>query len=334
MTCWPVMHTQHWGRAYATGMFVLACVALPRPADAFNSSAWTRQEAEVWSLVSFGYVAGRTQFLPDKNEVDFIQGINDRDTYEDASFYAQLQYGLLKGLTLNATVPFKRVFVEQDAFFTETQAFGDLYLGLRGGIFEAAQVQSPIAWSFEVGVTLPLGYTRNLAPAVGAGNVDVEIKTALGYGFRPLSWLPMYSQAGVGLRIRTGAFGLSRAMDCNLTSDVDCVLDTQPNYSDELIYLIELGTTPLSGGLLFFGKMFGAHSLLEPKVGFTAANPIPERQRYIKAGLGGAVYPMRLFDVGWLEPLGVIGQHFWTLDGQNTPKTRDLFIGIEMTYTL
>ena len=313
---------------------VLGTSLLPTPASAYNSSAWTRPPSEVWSLVSFGYVAGRTQFLPDRSQADFIQGITDRDTFEDASFYAQLQLGLFEGLTLNTTVPFKRVFVEQQAFFTDTQALGDLYLGLRAGVFELVGIRSPIAWSFEAGVSLPTGYTRNLAPSVGAGNIDVELKTTAGYGFRPVSWLPAYAQAGAGVRIRTAAFGLSRATDCNLTSDVDCVADTRPDYSEELIYLAELGVTPFSGGLLVFGKVFGAHSLLEPTVGFTAANPIPERQRYVKAGLGGAVYPFRLFGAEFFEPLGIVAQHYWTLDGQNTPNTNDLFVGLEMTYRL
>ncbi len=320
---------------WSAGIFAATVIGVPETASAFNSSAWTRSESEVWSLVSFGYVAGRTQFLPDRNEADFVQGISDRNTYEDASFYTQFQVGVAEGLTLNTTIPFKRVFVEQQAFLTDTQAFGDLYLGLRAGLFELNGVRSPVAWSVELGVSLPTGYTRNLAPSVGAGNIDVEVKTSLGYGFRILEWLPMYAQAGLGLRIRTGAFALSTATDCNLTSDVNCVADTQPNFSDELIYLAELGITPLSGGLLAFTKVFGAHSLLEPTVGFTAANPIPERQRYVKVGAGGAIYPFRVMGiVETLQPLGILFQHYWTVDGQNTPKTNDLFVGLEMTYRL
>ena len=319
---------------------VLSLLVVSPAASAFNSSAWTRPQKEVWSLVSFGYVAARTQFLPDRSEADFVNGISNRDTFEDASFYAQLQLGLLDALTLNTTIPYKRVFVEQEAFLTETQAIGDIYLGLRLGLFEAQKLNLPVAWSLEVGVSLPTGYTRNLAPSVGPGNVDIELKTTVGYGFRPIDWLPMYGQAGFGLKIRTGVFSLSNATDCNLTSDVDCVIDSRPNYSDELIYLVELGTTPLSGSVLLFSKLFGAHSVLEPDVGFTAANPIPERQRYVKAGFGMALYPLKLVDyLGWgkvesLAPLGLMFQHFWTVDGQNTPNTRDLFAGLEMTYRL
>ena len=317
----------------ATLIAALALV-LPSTAVAYNSSAWTRTPSETWSLVSFGYIAGSKQFLPDRTQVDFIQGIEGRDTYEDASFYAQLQVGLQKGLTLNATLPFKRVFVEQESFFTRTEAVGDLYFGLRFGLFDLLNMQSPVAWSLEAGVGLPTGYTRNRAPSVGAGNIDVELKTTVGYGFKVASWLPAYTQLGAGVRIRTGIFSLSRAIDCNPTSDVDCVVDTKPDYSEEIIYLGELGFTPLSGGLLLFAKVFGAHSIPEPRVGFTAANPIPERQRYVKAGVGGAVYPMRLANLSFLEQLGVIVQHYWTVDGQNTPKTNDLFVGLEMTYRL
>ena len=311
---------------------LIVTTAASDAAWAFNSSAWTRPQNEAWSLVSFGYVAGGTQFLPDGTETDFVQGINGRNTYEDASFYAQLQYGLIDGLTLSTTLPYKRIFIEQEAFLTETQALGDLYLGLRAGVFELFDVRSPIAWSVEAGVSLPTGYTRNLAPSVGAGNLDIEIKTSLGYGLKLASWLPAYAQVGVGLRIRTGVFAFSGATDCNLTSDQDCVVDSKPDYSEELLYLGELGVTPLAGGVLLFGKVFGAHSIPEPEVGFTAANPIPERQRYLKAGVGGAVYPFRLFGATFLTPLGLTFQHYWTVVGQNTPVTNDLFVGLEMTY--
>ncbi len=317
-----------------TNLIAVIALLVPNTASAFNSSAWTRAPAETWSLVSFGYVAANKQFLPDRTQVDFIQGIEGRDTFEDASFYAQLQVGLHRALTLNATLPFKRVFVEQESFFTETQAVGDFYFGLRLGIFEVLEIQSPVAWSIEVGAGLPTGYTRNQAPSVGAGNIDVELKTTAGYGFKIASWLPAYTQLGAGVRIRTGIFTLSRAVDCNPTSDIDCVVDTKPDYSEEIIYLGEFGFTPLSGGLLLFAKVFGAHSIPEPTVGFTAANPIPERQRYVKTGVGGAIYPMRLAKASVLEQLGIIVQHYWTVDGQNTPKTNDLFVGLEMTYRL
>ena len=301
-----------------------------RPAHAYNSSAWTRPSGELWSLVSFGYVAAGAQFLPDGNEARFVQGIDGRSTFEDASFYAQFEVGLIEGLTLSTSLPFKRVFIEQEAFFTETQAIGDLYLGLRAAVFAFFEVDSPLVWSVEIGTTLPTGYTRNLAPSVGAGNVDLEIKTTVGYGFRIARWLPAYAQAGTGLRIRTGAFGLSRATDCNTTSDVDCVLDSRPDYSEELLYLVEFGVTPLSGGLLAFGKVFGVHSLAVPDVGFTAANPIPERQRYLKLGGGGIVYLAKLARFGILENLGLAVQYYATVDGRNAVKTNDLFLGLEL----
>lgn len=308
---------------------LVALLGPVREARAFNSSAWTRPQNQLWTLLSFGRVAAGRQFLVDGSEENFIQGISDRDTFVDESFYAQLEYGLTDWLTLNTSLPYKRIFVEQESFFTQTEAPGNLYLGLRLGIFELMKLKSPVVWSIEVGGWLPTGYTRNLTPSVGAGNVDFDVKTALGFGFRIAPWLPAYTQLGGGFRARSTAFALSNAVDCPVGTPVGCVIDARPNYGDELMYLAELGVTPFSGALLVFGKVMGTHSILEPEVGFTADNPIPARQRFFKVGVGSFLHPLRFFRVPYGENVGLGVQYYSTVDGQNVPKTDDLFIGVE-----
>lgn len=298
-------------------------------AGAFNSSAWTRPKNQLWTMLSFGRVAGGKQFLPDGREVPFIQALPDQITFEDESFYAQVEYGLTDWLTANASLPYKRIFIERESFFTQTEAPGNLYLGLRLGIFQLLELNVPVVWSVEIGAWLPTGYTRNFTPSVGAGNIDFDVKTAVGGGLRLFPWLPVYGQVGGGLRARSTAFALSNATDCNLTSDVNCIIDSRPRYGDELMYLAELGVTPLKGTVLAFAKVFGNYSMLEPEVGFTAANPIPTRQRYLKVGGGGFVYPVRPFGVRYAENVGLGVQYYSTVDGQNVPRTDDLFIGIE-----
>jgi len=316
------------GARTVIGLAAVAVVAaLPAPAEAFNSSAWTRSEDRVWTMFSFGRVAAGRQFLPDGREANFIQEI-DGTTFEDESFYAQIEFGLTDWLTLNTSLPYKRIFIEQESFFTRTQAPGNLYLGLRVGILELLELDLPFVWSIEVGAWLPTGYTRNFTPSVGAGNVDVDVKTGIGAGLPLTSWLSAYAQLGGGIRARSTAFALSNATECNITSDVNCIVDSKPNYGDELLYLAELGFTPLRGSVLVFGKVFGNYSLLEPEVGFTAANPIPERQRFTKLGGGGFVFPLRFFRVRYAENIGLGVQYYSTVDGQNVPKTDDLFLGI------
>jgi hypothetical protein len=316
-------------RALRIAVVVLvATFAAPPPAIAFNSSAWTRPQNQLWTLLSFGRVVAGRQYLPDGTEQNFIQSI-DGNTFFDESFYAQIEYGLTDWLTLNTSLPFKRISIERESFFTKTEAFGNVYLGFRLGIFQLLDVDVPFVWSIEVGGWLPTGYTRNLTPSVGAGNIDFDVKTGLGYGFRVTSWLPMYVQLGGGIRARSTAFALSRARDCNLTSDVDCVIDARPNFGDELMYLGEVGTTPFNGSILLFGKIMGTYSLLEPDVGFTAANPIPTRQRFTKIGVGSFLYPLRFFGVRYAENVGLGVQYYSTVDGRNVPKTDDLFLGVE-----
>lgn len=320
-------------RSLARAFLLIAVAAtglsVPGRAEAFNSSAWTRPQNELWALLSFGRVVAGQQFLPDGREIAFIQGLPDQDTFVDESFYLQAEYGLTRWLTFSAALPYKRIFIERESFFTETQAPGNLYFGARLGLFELLQVRVPVVWSVEVGAWLPTGYTRNLTPSVGAGNVDFDVKTTLGAGFRLASWLPMYTQLGAGLRARSTAFAFSNATDCNVTSDVDCVVDAQPNFGDELMYLAELGATPLKGSVLVFGKVFGNFSVLEPEVGFTAANPIPTRARFVKVGVGAFVYPLRFFGVKYGENVGLGAQYFSTVDGQNFPRTDDLFFALE-----
>lgn len=316
-------------RTLALVAALAASLVTPTAGLAFNSSAWTRPQNELWTMLSFGRVVAGRQFLPDGRETAFIQALPDRNTFVDESFYLQAEYGATSWLTVNASLPYKRIFIERESFFTQTQAPGDLYFGARVGVFELLQLRLPVVWSVEVGAWIPTGYTRNLTPSVGAGNLDFDVKTALGAGFRLAPWLPMYAQLGGGIRARSTVFAFSNATECNITSDVNCIVDSQPNFGDELMYLAELGMTPLKGSVLVFGKVFGNYSILEPEVGFTAANPIPTRKRFLKVGVGGFLYPLRFFGVKYGENVGLGAQYYSTVDGQNFPRTDDLFVGIE-----
>ncbi|NJK89564.1 MAG: hypothetical protein HC923_09290 [Myxococcales bacterium] len=312
---------------------LLALVLAPASADAFNSSAWTRPRNQLWSLWSYGRVAAGTQFFPDGREAPLVSEL-EGDTFVDESFIAQLEFGLVDWLTLSTRIPYKQVSIELDQFFIDTAAQGNLYLGLRLGIFELLEVDTPFVWSFELGVDVPMGYTRNLTPSVGPGNLDIEAKTAFGYGFRVVDWLPAYSQVGLGLRVRSSAFAFSESVDCNAGVDVNCIADVQPNYSDELLYLAEVGVTPLRGTLLLFAKTFGNFAFDEPDIdsGFTAANPIPVTQRFTLLGFGGAVYPVRWWDIPYARNIGVMADYYTTIDGRNVLNADHIYVRIEYTH--
>ncbi len=303
--------------------------AMPFSARAFNSSAWTRRQGELWTLLTFGRAQAGEQFDADGVTRPFIDGLEGDDVYRDESFYANLEYGIIDGVTAHFELPFKRVFVDQPSFLTNTQAFGNIYVGLRISLLEVGKIESPVAWSIEFGAFLPTGYTRNFSPSVGPGNVDFDLKTAVGYSFNITRYVPTYLQAGVGFRARTTAFGLSQIQDCET-----CIpeVDGPPNYSDEILYLGEIGITPFNGAVLLFGKTFGNVSVLEPTVGFLPNNPIPTRQRLYQLGGGIFVYPFRFFSVPYAENVGLAFQYYSTIAGRNVPRTDSLFVGLEYTH--
>lgn len=309
-----------------------ATLASPDPAHAFNSSAWTKQEGELWTLLSLGLISAGDQFRLNGDRGLFIDGL-EGETFKDESFYTQFEYGLVDNLTLHLEVPFKRVFVETQAFETGIEGLGSVYAGVRLNMLQLLKIQSRLTWSVEIGAFIPTGYTRNLAPSLGPGNVEFDVKTAVGYGFQITEGLPAYTQVGLGLRARSTAFALSGSVDCpSAVSDPTCVEDVQPNFSDEILYLAEFGLTPFKGSLLLFGKVMGNASLLEPTFGFTPANPIPTRQRLLKVGAGTFVYPLRFFDVPIARNIGLAAQYYSTVWGQNTPATDDLFLGVEYSH--
>jgi hypothetical protein len=309
----------------------LALLCLASPSHAFNSSAWTRPRGQLWTLLSVGLVSAGDQFDQASNRRLFNDAV-EGEAFQDESFYAQLEYGLVDELTLHLELPYKRVFVEQASVDTAIEAPGNLYAGARVNLLQLLPVQTRLTWSVELGFSIPTGYTRNLNPSVGPGNVEFDVKTAVGYGFSIIDGLPAYTQLGMGIRARSTAYAFSGAVDCPSASEVDCQLDNQPNYSDELLFLAELGITPFRGSLLLFGKTFGNVSLLEPEVGFSAANPIPTRQRIVKLGAGTILYPLRFFDVPYAKNIGLVGQYYSTVWGQNAPATDDIFLGLEYSH--
>ena len=82
--------------------------------------------------------------------------------------------------------------------------------------------------------------------------------------------------------------------------------------------------------MLFFQALTnGVWSVDTPQIGFTAINPIPTVQRYIKTGGGFGIYPFRVTRWYSLADLGLTVQYFFTPYGRNAIKSTDLFAGIE-----
>lgn len=316
-------------RARCTGLGA-ALLLLTLAVDAV-AQAWTPAPGHLYAKLSFGSTNASEQFAFDGQEADFITGVTG-NAFRDRSLYLYTEWGLSDDLALVVTLPYKRTIIRDQAFRYRTRAFGSAMVGLRASLRRLLGWQDTgHALAANVALTLPTGYTRNLAPSAGAGQVDAQATLAYGRSLYPL---PAYAQLSGGYRYRSAVYAFSRAVDCNVGSDLNCTTDQQPDPGEELVYSFEAGLTPLGGGLLLQLLGNGVWSVVEPTEGFTAINPIPTRQRYFKLGGGGAVYPFRLAGVESLAPLGLSVQYFETVSGRNTIRSRDLFVGLEYQRTL
>lgn len=298
-----------------------APVALPAAAQ-----AWTMPAGEAYVKLAYGATRAAEQFTFAGDAAPYLDGV-DGDAFRDDSAYLYAEVGVREHLTLVLSAPYKRLTVEGRAFRYRTQALGTVSLGARMALLPLLGVRSgPHALSAALTAHVPTGYTRNYAPSAGTGQVDVQGSLAYGVSLWPV---PAYVQAALGYRYRSAFYGFSRTLDCVPRDDVNCVAAARPDFGEEVVYAAEAGLTPFGGAVLVQGLVQGVWSVRAPDIGFSAFNPTPTRQRYLKLGGGVTVYPMRLAGPSALAPLGLSVQAFRTPSGRNTIKARDRFVGVE-----
>lgn len=296
---------------------------LPSPA---RGQAWTMPKGESYIKVSYGHVTAAEQYTFDGRATDYINGLPG-DTFRDRSLYLYSEVGLTDNFTLVLSVPYKRTFVRDHGFRFRIFGLGSISVGGRISLLPLLgmeQKQRALAANFMAFV--PSGYTRNFTPSTGAGQLDVQASLFFGQSLYPL---PAYTQLGAGYRHRSSLYLFSQSTPCISGSDIHCITDPHADYGDELVFYAETGVSPFNGLLLLQGLANAAWSLDAPRVGFSAINPLPTHQRFIKAGAGVTVYPFKLLKGSFLEDLGLSAQFFRTLFGKNTINSRDLFLGIE-----
>src|SRR5690606_14531728 len=134
------------------------------------------------------------------------------------------------------------------------------------------------ALAVNAGLILPLGYRRNVAPAVGPGQMDAQFLVAYGRSLWPV---PAYAQVGVGYRYRTSVYDLSRIVACPASQPDDAetlCLDgggREVAYSDELLARLEAGYT-FFDRLRLQGMLDVAWSVEEPEPVVSAVGVQPE----------------------------------------------------------
>lgn len=296
------------------GLLGLLALLLPGRASA---QAWTQGRGHAYVKLSHSRTTAAEQYGFDGFRKPFADDVAG-DAFFDRSVYFYGEYGLTGGLTLVGLVPYKHLTTRDAAFEYTTGGLGSVGLGLR------LSLRPLLGWSqgrhaaaLNMLLTLPTGYTRNYAPAIGTGQADAQGLLAYGVSFYPL---PLYAQAGAGFRHRSGLYGLSRAVACQEGRDLHCTADARPHYGDEWLWAAEVGAT-LGGRVLVQALAQGVRSVQPPEVGFTPTSPLPTRQRYLKLGGGLTAYPH--------PRLGLSVQVFTTPAGRNTVRSTDVFVGLE-----
>jgi hypothetical protein len=314
------------GRFLFNRILILATVFLVPSFTDLHAQAWTMPRGEHFVKLAGGYIIAADQYTFDGRIVDFVNG-KSGNAFTDQSLYLYTELGLFQNLTMVVSIPYKRIFIEDLAYRYRTFAMGSGTLGLRIGLMPLFGVRpSAVSMALNLAVTAPMGYSRNYAPSAGPGQLDAQAVLGIGLSFYPTA---AYLQASGGYRYRSSVYALSRAQSCNVGADIDCVRDLKPDYGDELVFSAEGGIQFFNGFLFIQALANGVWSVDAPYIGFTAINPIPTLQRYIKAGGGIAIYPFRITHFYGVANMGLSAQYFFTPYGRNTIQSRDLFVGIE-----
>lgn len=324
-------HVPLWCRriALCLGGVLVACVLLVAPLRVAHAQAWTQPQGNVYTKASFGLSMAAEQYLFDGSTKSFFENVDKGlGAFQDASFYLYTEAGLLDFLTFSFSLPYKRIFMEDDTFRYYTGGVGDITAGLRLSLQHFAKIPKISALAFNLNVSLPTGYTTNYFPPIGAGQIQVQGMLNYGQGFYPV---PMYLQVGVGYQTRLPFRVASRFVEC-AGGEVGCIPDTgeAPKQANELVVTLELGATPTKW-LLIQALTKGVFSFAEPEAGVQplGAAPLPA-QRFLQVGAAITLYPFVALPS--LARLGVSAQFMGTLWGQATNRALTFMFGIEYQF--
>lgn len=294
------------------------------------AQAWTQEPGRAFVKLTQGFANASERYDAAGEVVPYDSTVSGGTPFRDRSLYLYGEVGLAPSLTLYGTLPYKRLAVRDGGFDPEVEReasdLGSMVLGLRVGLEEAVGLDERSALAANVGFALPLGYRRNVAPAVGPGQVDLQALVAYGRSFWPR---PAYAQAALGYRYRTAVFDLSRVVDCPASQPDDapevCVPmgGAEIAYSDEVLGRLEAGYT-LFDRLLVQGLVDVVWSVETPEEVETALGVQPEAfpaQRYVRTGLGAT---LTVF-----EGTGLSAQFFTAPYARNALRAVELFVGIE-----
>jgi hypothetical protein len=270
-----------------------------------RAGGWVQELGAIYAKITYGSSSANTVYRFD-GETKFPTDnppftVRDYPIAERSLFF-YAEYGLTPELTLIGSAALKRVIVTSPVERKQVQGFGDIGLAAK---YHLASFDQQVV-SATLGVSVPTGYSRDLTPPLGSGNLNIEIAGNYGISFYPA---PAYATGSVGYRLRTGIFPSSRR---------DTTRDYAPNYANELFVDIETGYT-FFDRLLLHGVARGLFSTRSDNNDFDVEHP-PETQQNIKVG-GGMIFK------GW-EGFEVSADAFVTPYGRKASNSFDLFLGL------
>lgn len=157
------------------------------------AGAWAQQKGHFYSKLTFIQSLSEQRFDFMKQELNF--------TFNDKALYFYTEYGLLNGTTLVVSMPLMK---ESEAYYfsfkgTTKAAFaGDIEFQLKQNL-----LSGPLVLSAAAGINLPVIYSTETTPPLGAGVRNYDLKLLAGTSFYPI---PAYVTGDFGYRVRQGDF--------------------------------------------------------------------------------------------------------------------------------
>lgn len=287
------------------------------------AQAWVQPPGNAYIKLAHGRSDAAEQFSADGTRIPYNLLFEDEDTFSDRSYYLYGEVGVTPRLTLVGLLPLKEITLVDELVGQETgpiqaSGVGSLMFGVRWDLQPSLgfTAEDRHAAAANVMLTVPTGYTRNASPSIGAGQVDLQGMLHYGLSLFPF---PGYAQVGIGLRLRSDIYELSKTIDCSEV--VRCQETTRPDYGNEWLMNGEVGVN-LGRWVLAQALVQSTWSNQAPESTFDPANPFPTLQRFVKTGIGVTVSPVPL--------IGLSVQYFTTPVGRNTIVSDDVFWGVEV----
>ncbi|MEA3328645.1 MAG: transporter [Candidatus Omnitrophota bacterium] len=252
-----------------------------------SGGAWGAPKGHCLLELYLKYYWHNSHFDNDGNEMEWEFG----GAYKEMLTELKIEYGLYDKFTLVGYFPYKYACWKDDFAKQTTSGMADIRVGGKYRFFE-----EPIVTAVQLRGKFPGGYDKNAIPALGAGQIDLEIMLLGEKSFDPL---PCYLKGELGYRVRF----------------------EDPN--DELPYFFEFGYKPIDKLTLKIG--------LDGMEGLNGTGKIDDED-YTK-GAVGLIYNLRQ-GTGPADSLDLELGYGRTFAGKNTGAASEITFKVNCGFPL